>query len=390
MADPHTRPEARALLAGAHSRASAVDHDQLSRALSAITDWEFFVRAASWHHLAGLLHHSLAPHAAHVPADVRIRLRQMHGRIARHNLLLTGEVLRVLRTFEEAGVPVVPLKGPALAALCYKRYPLRPAGDLDFLVPQAHLRAADEVLKAAGYAPASGAVTADVAEAAQLGREYVHPERRVVAELHGYFLNTVHHFDLEPEEVWARLDTGILDERRIPRLSSEDTLLYLCAHGGKHHYERLKWVCDIAELLRSEAAPSWATVRQRARSLRSQRLLWLGCLLAADLLGAPVPAPELRAARADRTVRSMARRVTRWCFTEPFAAEESLRSYWFHLQMREAWRDRRAYLRHLSRLAVRPTAKDRAFLPLPPGLEPLYYAIRPVRLAVDAVTGGPA
>ncbi|NBB85279.1 MAG: hypothetical protein GVY12_03535, partial [Bacteroidetes bacterium] len=71
----------------------------------------------------------------------------------------------------------------------------------------------------------------------------------------------------------------------------------------------------------------------------------------------------------------------------PFHRPESLAAYRFHLQMRERWRDRRAYLAHLATLAVQPTAKDRAFVPLPRALDPLYYAVRPLRLAYDAMTG---
>lgn len=380
-------PEGRALLAGAHSRTAAIDHEALGGALGQVTDWDFLLRAASWHHVAGLLHHAFEPHAAAIPARVRAELHRMHGTISRHNLLLTGEVLRLLQAFEDADVPVVPLKGPALAALCYQRFSLRPAGDIDFLVPRHQFAAADAVVRAAGYRVASCAASTDDAMDAQIGREYVHPERKAVAELHGYFLHAMHQFALTPEAVWRRLGTTRLDGRTIPCLSPEDTFLYLCAHGAKHHYERLKWVSDIAELVQSDVALDWSVVWARATALRSQRLVGLGGLLAADLLGAPVPRAIVQEARQRRAVRQMARRVTAWLFTEPFHRPESLAAYQFHLQMRERWRDRRAYLAHLATLAVQPTAKDRAFVPLPRALDPLYYAVRPLRLAYDAMTG---
>jgi len=380
-------PEGRAILAGAHSRADAIDCEALATALGQVTDWAFLLRAASWHHVAGLLHHAFQPHTAILPAHVQDDLHRMHGTISRHNLLLTGEVLRLLRAFADADVPAVPLKGPALAALCYRRFSLRPAGDIDFLVPRHQFAAADAVLRAAGYRVASCAASTDEAMDAQIGREYVHPERKAVAELHGYFLHAMHQFDLTPEAVWERLATTTLDGRTIPCLSPEDTLLYLCAHGAKHHYERLKWVCDIAELLRSDAVLDWSVVWSRADALRSRRLLLLGLHLADRLLSAPVPQPIAREAARNAAVQRMAQQVVRWLFTEPFHRPESLAAYRFHLQMRERWRDRRAYLAHLATLAVQPTAKDRAFVPLPRALDPLYYAVRPLRLAYDAVTG---
>ena len=387
MEVPAIPPAGRAILAGAHSRADAIDHEVLATALGEVTDWDFLLRAASWHHVAGLLHHAFQPHTAALPAHVQDDLHRMHGTISRHNLLLTGEVLRLLQAFEDADVPAVPLKGPALAALCYYRFSLRPAGDIDFLVPRPQFAAADAVLRAAGYRVASCAASTDEAMGAQIGREYVHPERKAVAELHGYFLHAMHQFDLTPEAVWERLATTTLDGRTIPCLSPEDTLLYLCAHGAKHHYERLKWVCDIAELLRSDAALDWSVLWSRAHALRSRRLLLLGLHLADRLLGAPVLQPIAREAATNAAVQRMAQQVVQWLFTEPFHRPESLAAYRFHLQMRERWRDRRAYLAHLATLAVQPTAKDRAFVPLPRALDPLYYAVRPLRLAYDAVTG---
>ncbi|NBB86646.1 MAG: hypothetical protein GVY12_10595, partial [Bacteroidetes bacterium] len=184
MEVPAIPPEGRAILAGAHSRADTIDHEALATALEEITDWDFLLRAASWHHVAGLLHHAFQPHAAALPAPVQDELHRIHGTISRHNLLLTGEVLRLLQAFADADLPVVPLKGPALAALCYQRFSLRPAGDIDFLVPRHQFAAADAVLRAAGYHAAACAASPDEALDAQIGREYVHPERKAVAELH--------------------------------------------------------------------------------------------------------------------------------------------------------------------------------------------------------------
>lgn len=379
------RPEARAILAAAHSRDEVIDHTALGDHLRQVGDWDFFLRAVRWHNVGGVVHHALKPHAEVLPDPVIETLREGNQLISQHNLLLAGEVMRVIRAFEEAGVPVVPLKGPALAAAIYSRFSLRPAGDIDFLVRPDDLKTAAGALSSLGYRSITSHTEAKDLEAAQLGREFVNEERGVVAELHGYFLNTVHQFELEPEAVWTRLGEANLDGRQIPRLSAEDTMLYLCAHGGKHRYERLKWLCDIAELLRADVELSWPVLRARAKKLRSQRLLWLGCLLSHELLQAPVPGDLIEEAKRDQAVPGLARQVTEWLFTEPFSRDPSVASYRFHLQMREDWRDRRNYLAHLSRLALKPTEKDRAFLQLPEKLDPLYYLVRPVRLIRDAI-----
>jgi len=51
----------------------------------------------------------------------------------------------------------------------------------------------------------------------------------------------------------------------------------------------------------------------------------------------------------------------------------------FHLRAQERWRDR---LRYCARVALTPTPGDWAWLRLPDALYPLYYVLRPIRLAV--------
>lgn len=378
------RPEARLLLAGAQARRA--DDGEIDEGIAAVEDWDFFLRASEWHHVAPLLYRSLKGRA--IPDGIRHALQRENRWVAERNLQLVGALGDLLSAFEDEGITAVPLKGPALATLIYPVFSVRLSADLDFLVRAADLPRAHALLLERGYdSRADSLAEASDSIEARLGLEYWHPDDAVAVELHTGFLHVIHQWDLDPEAVWQRLETVELQGRPVPRLSTEDTLLYLCAHGAKHHYERLKWLCDVAELLQAPVVVDWPALLRRADALRSRRLLLLGLHLAGTLLNAPVPQPLAHEAAANAAVQRMAQQVTHWLFTEPFARPESVASYRFHLQMREDWRDRRAYLAHLATLAVQPTAKDRAFVPLPRVLDPLYYAIRPVRLAVDAMTG---
>src|SRR5207244_11975507 len=56
----------------------------------------------------------------------------------------------------------------------------------------------------------------------------------------------------------------------VRTLSAEHLLLVLCAHGAKHCWERLGWICDVAELLRGTPALDLSGMLAQARSLRSE------------------------------------------------------------------------------------------------------------------------
>jgi hypothetical protein len=65
----------------------------------------------------------------------------------------------------------------------------------------------------------------------------------------------------------------------------------LCEHGTEHLWERLIWICDIAEPI--------STGRGSSRTRHaSERMLLLGLRLASDVLGAPIPEPMRRRAVA--------------------------------------------------------------------------------------------
>jgi len=60
-------------------------------------------------------------------------------------------------------------------------------------------------------------------------------------------------------------------------------------HGTKHRWERLRWICDVAELIRVREDVKWETLMRVAESLGSRHMLSLGLYLAHDVLGAPLP-----------------------------------------------------------------------------------------------------
>src|SRR5689334_16108003 len=78
-------------------------------------NWDRVVSLAARHGLLPLLAlhlQALASEAA--PAAVRERLHAHQQAVTLHNLGLAGELVRVLRLFDQRGVPSLPFKGPAL------------------------------------------------------------------------------------------------------------------------------------------------------------------------------------------------------------------------------------------------------------------------------------
>ena len=121
-------------------------------------DWPRLLRQVERWGLAPLVYTHLQPaaHAGHVPQPVLARLRHLYHQDTIYGVA-QRQVLRVtLQRLAAAGVPVIVLKGAALAALVYPAPTLRPMRDLDLLVQRRDRARVEAVLRRLREAPARG------------------------------------------------------------------------------------------------------------------------------------------------------------------------------------------------------------------------------------------
>ncbi len=372
------RPEAELLLCCARTAMDAERAERIRQLLQEDLNWDYLLQAALKRRVMPLLYWHLNASGPEAVLDGHLDIfRAYIHHIVRHNLLLTAELCRILSLFEAHGISAIPFKGPVLAAILYGNLALRQFGDLDILVRKQDVLSAKDLLVAQGY---------------RCQRERTWEDRLVhgngsIVDLHwgiapGYFS-----FPLDPEHLWERAKPLSLGGTTALTLSPEDLLLILCVHGAKHCWKRLKWICDVAELLRVHEGVDWEEVMAAARTLGSWRMLCLGLFLAHDLLGAPLPREVWQRVQADHTVKALASQVREQLYqevnTQPLFLEASTRL--FHLRMRERLRDRiqyclRYFPRYYLRSATSPNAADQEFLPLRPSFSFLHYLIRPFRL----------
>jgi len=346
-------------------------------------DWEYLIRTAHVHGMAPLLYwHLDAAHSESVPENVLSYLRDHFHANSLRNLSLTGELLRILRVFKAHGADVVPYKGPALAASVYGNLALREFIDLDVMVHRRDVAKAKELLVSLGYRPKHWLTRAQEAALLESQLEYVfvRDDEESVVELR-WDITEHYSVPLGAVGLWGRLEQIPLGDVIIPILSPEDTLLVLCAHGSKHLWERLGWICDIAELIRSHQEMRWEQVIARASAMGGERMVLLGLFLASHLLGAALPEEVVRRAQDDPAVKKLAGQVTEQLFGEANGLTGFFGGAYFHplhLKMKERLPDK---FRYCVRAATTQTAEDWELLTLPNFLFPFYYVLRPLRLA---------
>jgi hypothetical protein len=340
-------------------------------------DWRRLFALAEQHGVRPLLHQSLkAVCWDAVPPSVRLKLDGFCKSNAHKNLLLTGEVLRLLRRFNENEVPVVAFKGPLLAEAVYGDLSLREFRDLDLLIRGQDLTKAEDILLTCGYAaqfPDRDYRTAFLSYHGQYA--FRRGQSDLWVDLHWQFSQDGVVFPLRAAEVWPRLIEETIAGRTVRSLAHDDLALFLAAHGTKEGWRRLLWLCDFAEFSRRNQDLDWIAILERAARSHSSRQLLLAIELAATILDAPAPAELLDQARNNSAVQSLARRAREgMLLTAPKGSWE----FRFGLNTHDKVLHR---LLPIKALLTTRTVGDYQAMPLPKSLWGLYYLIHPFRLA---------
>ncbi|MCL5962048.1 MAG: nucleotidyltransferase family protein [Chloroflexi bacterium] len=382
------RPEAEVLFRCARTYIDAETAHRIETLVREDLDWGYLLRAAHRHRMVSLVHWQLnATCAEAVPKDILDRLRDRFRQTNKRNLLLASELRRILKLFEAEGIPVVPFKGPVLAVAVYGNLALRQFDDLDMLIQRQDALRAKDLLISQRYRPQYKLNRAQEASYMQTECEFsfLHENGVFQVEIHWDFLPHYFSMQFDTEGIWERVERASLGGLEVPTLAPEDLLLFLCAHGSKHYWERLSWICDVAELIRARPDLRWEAVIEQARISGGERMLLVGLSLANDLLGTMLPAYVLERMQADSAVKSLSARVRgrlqRDIQREPNTWERKLlftNIRIFNLSVRERPLDK---IRYYLRMALTPTVQETmAFpLPLPRFLYTLYYLLRPVR-----------
>lgn len=282
--------EQRALCLGARTTIDEAARRRLAAMAGSGLDWERMWSLGHLHEVIPLLSESL-PEAlgGAVPAEWLERARRRKYVTLSSNARLAETLVAVLSGLEAAGVQAMPVKGLVIAEQLYGSLSLRPAADLDVLVRPDSMPAARAVLRGIGFAqrevPGFKALTHEFHDPAWgIGSGHEH----IRLELHW--------------ALWAdserRLGTAGLWERSVPStllghpvrvLSLEDTLLHLAIHRTRSAL-RLRWVVDVAELLRRRGDEiDWTTYLERTATAGARTSSWVVLTLARNLLGASVP-----------------------------------------------------------------------------------------------------
>lgn len=361
---------------------------ELANAASRVTDWPALMVMARHHGIFSLLAEALlALPDGLIPAEVSQIFRDQGKRQTMVMMKIVGELARLSTALGDVGVPVIALKGPALAVDLYGGPMKRDRGDLDLLIPHDCLLAADRVLQDAGYrrmgpvALESNTTFLSVLQQASNDLEYRHPDKSARLELHWRWHRNPHALKFDAAALWGgvRQVQVAMASLRVP--ARAELWLYLASHGGRHRWFRLKWITDIRRALADEAfVAALPDAVELSRHRGGGRALAVAVLLAERLderAGIEREAEIPAVLRQDQVAQTLADRFEQELFPNGRLVVPST-SLWREInaewRLTPSFRDKMALVAHR---VFAPTERDAETLALPRGWHGLYPLVRP-------------
>jgi hypothetical protein len=373
-------PEKKLLVACARTVVEPAVAREIRELCAGPLDWEFVVNTSAVNSILPLVARNISAVASDlVPANHLERLTKGARANALRCLSLTAELIKVMELLRASGVQAMPYKGPVLAVDAYGDVALREFEDLDIIVRQSDMATVDAVMKGLGYRSNHVWSFGGGLSSAVVPGEYDYRDeaRGMIVEFHTEC--TLRHFPVRPDldAMARRLVPVAISGHEIATFAPEDMVLLLCVHGSKDFWERISWVADISEFVRSHARIDWSAVADRARELRVGRMLNLGLALAKQLLGAPLPGEMAARVERDPVAGSIASDIVRrHLMREPPERGAGGRFGYRRRMVAGAV----AGWRYSMRLTTLPADEDSASVRLPRALAPLYAVLRPFRL----------
>jgi hypothetical protein len=316
------------------------------------------------------------------------QLRARFYRVSAYNHRLAVLLVELMAQFEERHIPCLALKGPAVALAAYGDLSLRQYEDIDIMVRIEDVSEAVEMLFSNGLNPARGhagrhkdvklfheitLIAADKSYSVDLHWQLAPPYARV--------------FGPDSSELWRRAVKLHLPPGDVQVLGREDMFLALCQHGSRHRWWQLKWLFDIAEMLRNAATLDWSRIEEMMKIYPMARPpASLAALLAGELLGVHLPSELAKILEPDQRTRAVARAICdefQACGQTNRSSHDTLLGLEQRPLVRAKYMAKEAVKYPVREVLFTITKKDLEFVQLPQRLRPLYYFIRPLRLLVQ-------
>jgi hypothetical protein len=258
--------------------------------------WPSFVAALEGQRLTGIALAAAQNGVLVVDQARRNELAERHARAMMLALVVERKLLTLGKSFGEASVDVVALKGPTMAHTIYPDPSWRPFGDLDLLVRTEDWQRATALLRRMGFDRRLPEPRPGFDE--RFGKAAVHMNGDgVEVDLHRTLVLGPFGLWMDPTELFGRTEVLSLAGREVRRLDDTAMLVHACVHAS------LGWTPPLIMPLRDVAQAAntgridWDAFSDLVRRWRLRAVVRHAFETAQATLGTTLPAEAIHVAQ---------------------------------------------------------------------------------------------
>jgi hypothetical protein len=334
------------------------------------------IATISRHGLIPLVYHTLRDLSSDIdiPSTLLSKLQARYKLIAQKNMLMSAELIKIVKLLAKHDIKAIPFKGPSLAQLAYGDITLRVFGDLDILVNKEDIDRVYQILQTIHYERYLSLTPYQY----QVWLKYSHDlgltnkSKNIHLEMHWSFFDEDYPMQIDMDSFDSTTSTTI-NNNSIDTFEIESLLFYLSIHGSKHLFERISWIKDLDMMIRLQDI-HWDKIDKLMKTNPDfTKMFLLGLQLSWHLYSTPLPTdikeqianhPELK------TLQQFI--IDSWATTHhKFAQTKMMLLLFPNLKTR---------LSYLHKIILKPQLHEYWYIDLPKSLHWGYYLIRPYLL----------
>jgi len=300
--------------------------------------------------------------------------------IVKENMLMSAELIKVMKILEENNIEALAFKGPTLAQMAYGDITLRQYSDLDILVNSNDLYKTAKLFLSHNLTTDLDIEFLKNTTLLEIGSDFSFYYNNTHIELHWNLFRKLLLQDNNSFNVWNEKKYVKINHHKLRTLPNDYLLIYLCIHGSKHLWERVEWIVDIDKLIRKYNDFNWEFIETSATALNSKNMLLIGLSLSHKLFQTPLPHNILMQLNSKK-IQKLTTEFQNLQENNTMHEIEGLPRIFLKFKFITKMQDNifNAITYYLASL-FKPTHYDTYYVKLPKSLSWGYYFTRPIRL----------
>lgn len=243
------------------------------------------------HGVFPLVYNTLKIYDSLLPNEKLSYMKKIYMDIVKENMLMTSELIKVMKLFEENDIKAIPFKGPVLSQVAYGDVVSRQYVDLDILIKVEDIKETYEVLKYNGFISTIDNKFIDNKLFLEKNSDitFVNNKNNTSIEIHWKLFRNKFSSIIN-DKIFLEVKKQIkIHNHDINIFNYELLLVYLCMHGSKHKWERIEWITDIDKLLNKKQNIDWKIVFEIAKEYNCTKMLKLGLYVSKIVYNTMIP-----------------------------------------------------------------------------------------------------